>query len=120
MTGTAGEKNESPFDIVERARLNTAKGGRNPLGLFHGGSLGAANGLCQLHPLFDGRLREEGTLLDFLQNARTFVLLLETAYGAVDGLILTDNNANQEIHLLRVLTKLMEQTVDSILQLFQK
>lgn len=74
------------------------------LGLFHCGTLCTPNGFGQFHPFLDGGLGEERTLFDFFEYTRTLVLFLETPYGAIDGFVFTDDNANQEIHLLRGLT----------------
>ncbi len=61
------------------------------------GSLSAANRLHLLHSLLHRRLCEERSLLEFLQDARALVLLLEPSDRSVNGFFLTDYDANQEI-----------------------
>ncbi len=68
--------------------------------LFHHRALCAADGFDLFHPLLDRRLREKGALLEFLQDAGPFILLLETTDGAVDWFILANDNSDQCNHLL--------------------
>jgi hypothetical protein len=105
-------KRESPFGIAKRALLHVFKTGGGTLGLFHCGSLCSPNGLCQFHPFLDRRFREKRTLLYFLQDAGPLILFLEPSNSAIDRFVFTNDNADQEIHLLRVLTILVLRVVD--------
>jgi len=77
-----------------------AMGSRSHL-LFRVSPLGPADRFDFFHPLLHRRLREEGSLLEFLQNSGAFVLLFEPLERSVDRFILIDNNAYQKYHLLR-------------------
>lgn len=65
-------------------------------------TLVSAYRLHLFHPPLDGRLCEECPLLEFLENAGPFVLLLETPNCLIDRFVVTDDNADQKIHLLTV------------------
>ena len=60
-----------------------------------------ADGLDLLHTLLDRRFCEKRPLLELFQNARPFVLLLESTNGTVDRFILSNDNSDQSNHLLR-------------------
>lgn len=74
-------------------RLNPPKTASNSG--FVGGALRATDGFLLLHALLDGRLGVVSPLFEFLENARTLVLLLETLYSAVDGFVFLDDDADQ-------------------------
>jgi hypothetical protein len=60
-----------------------------------------ADGFDFLHPFFYGRLREVRAFFKFLQNAGSFVLLLETLQCAINGFIVVNIDTDQmSIHLL--------------------
>ncbi len=61
--------------------------------------LRAAYSFYALHSLADRGLREVGSLLEFFENSRALVLLLETPQCSVDRLILLHNDADQSNHL---------------------
>ena len=65
------------------------------LGLFCEGALRTPDGFDLLHPLFDRGLRKVRTLLEFLQNSRSFILLLETLDRAINRFILSNHNTDQ-------------------------
>jgi hypothetical protein len=58
-------------------------------------ALRAADGLDFFHPPLHGGFRKIGALLELLEHARTLVFLLEALDGAIDGLIISDHDANQ-------------------------
>ena len=62
------------------------------------------NSFHSLHPLFDGWLREERPFLEFLQYPGPLILLLESPNCLIDRFVITDDNADQKIHLLTVRT----------------
>jgi len=70
------------------------------LHFFHQRPLRAADGFDFLHPLLDGRFGEIRALFHLFQDSRTFVFLLEAAYGAVDVFILLNDDADHAFHLL--------------------
>lgn len=71
------------------------------LGLFEQCPLVSTNRLHLFHPLLDGGLREKRPLLEFLQDAGPFILLFESPNSLVNRLIVTDDNTDQKIHLLK-------------------
>lgn len=62
---------------------------------FVGGAFRAADGFLLFHALLDGRLGVVSPLLEFLENARTLVLFLETLNSAIDGFVFLHNDADQ-------------------------
>lgn len=86
-------ENRKPSDVGQRALCVW------DFLFFCKGPLRTADGLCFLHPPLDGRLGEERALLEFFQNTRPLVLLLEAADRAIYRFVLTDNDADQSIHL---------------------
>ena len=61
--------------------------------------LRAADCFHALHSLANRGLREVSSLLEFFENSRSLILLLETPQCSVDRLILLYNNADQSNHL---------------------
>ena len=66
-------------------------------GLFGHVPLRAADGLHFLHTFLHGRLGEVRTAFELLQHAGTLILLFEAFDGAINGLILRNDDAYQTL-----------------------
>ena len=82
---------------IEGASLLYRQNVPRRLKLFRGSANRPADCFCLLHSLLDRRLCEKCALFHFLEDTRSFVLLLKPSQCAVDGFVFTYKNTDQEI-----------------------